>query len=37
LFAKDGTPFHTDYGHVAETAAEELLAGLPAPWAEAAR
>jgi peptidoglycan/LPS O-acetylase OafA/YrhL len=32
LFASDGTPFHTDYGHVSEGAAEELMAKLPAPW-----
>jgi hypothetical protein len=32
LFASDGSPFHTDYGHVAEPAAEELLANLRPPW-----
>ena len=35
LFASDGSPFHTDYGHVAEGGAENLLANLPPPWQDA--
>lgn len=30
LYDRNGEPFHTDYGHVGEAAAEELLANLPA-------
>jgi peptidoglycan/LPS O-acetylase OafA/YrhL len=32
LVASDGSPFHTDYGHVDEAAAEQLMMNLPQPW-----